>query len=83
MSAENLEEVTDLTLSQPMSTPEAVAAAVVRCARGDEAELKLPRISGYLTTGGYLFPGLGRILKPFLRKKGARIKARLHNQIRE
>jgi len=34
-------------------------------------EIALPSLSGKLATLGYLFPGLERILKPMLRKRGA------------
>jgi len=72
-----LEEVTDLTFSQPMSTREEVAEVVLNAAAGDSREIAMPWASGLLTTAAYLFPGLGRALRPALERKGARVKARL------
>lgn len=74
---DDLDHVTDLTLSQPMSTAAEVAQAIVELALNDRFEHKMPASSGRLTTIGYLFPGLGRWLRPLLEKKGRRNKARL------
>lgn len=78
---DDLDRVTDLTLSQPMVTAGEVAQAIVEIALNDRFENKMPASSGVLTTIGYLFPGLGRWLRPKLEKKGrankARLKARL------
>ena len=77
---DDLEHVTDLTLSQPMSTAAQVAEAIVEIAVNDRFEHKMPASSGLLTTVGYLSPGLGRWLRPMLEKKGKRNKARLQAQ---
>ena len=74
---DNLDEVTHITLSQPMVTAAAVADAVLACARDGRAERKLPTSSGWLATIGYLFPWLRVFLQPLLEKKGARAKAKL------
>jgi short-subunit dehydrogenase len=74
---DNLDDVTDITLSQPMVTAGAVADAVMACARDGKAERKLPKASGWLATIGYLFPWLRVCLQPILEKKGARVKAEL------
>ena len=78
---DDLDRVTDLTLSQPMVTAIEVAQAIVEIALNESFENKMPASSGVLTTIGYLFPGLGRWLRPMLEKKGrankARLKARL------
>lgn len=80
---DDLDRVTDLTLSQPISTADEVALAIFEAAEaalsGREApfEVKLPAASGLLTTVGYLFPGLARLLRPGLERKGRANKARL------
>ena len=73
---DELDEVTDLTLSQPMSTADEVAAAIVRVAAGERREIRMPAISGLLATASYLIPGLMRALKPLLEKRGRRERAR-------
>ncbi len=70
----DIDSVSDITFSQPMSTAEQVADAVVRVARGERAEIKMPAVSGPLTTLSYLFPALRRALKPMLDKKGRKAK---------
>lgn len=70
-----IDNVTDLTFSQPMSTAEEVADAVLRVAAGEKTEIKMPASSGVLTTVSYLFPGLRRLLLPWLEKKGRKAKA--------
>lgn len=70
------EAVPDLVFSQPMSTPEEVADAVVRAVETGAREIDLPFLSGKLCTLGYLFPRLYRSLRPFLARVGARNKAR-------
>jgi hypothetical protein len=40
----------------------------------------MPRLSGVLTTLTYLFPGLGRAVRPMLERKGRRRKERLKRQ---
>ncbi|MCB9649082.1 MAG: SDR family oxidoreductase [Deltaproteobacteria bacterium] len=73
---DELHEVSDATMSQPISTAEEVAEAVLDAAeRG--GELKLPRASGALTTVAYALPGLARLIRPALERKGRRVKARL------
>lgn len=71
-----LDRVTPLTFSQPMSTPDAVAAAVVRClAERREGEIAIPWASGKLATVGYLSPRFLRWLRPMLERRGAKAKA--------
>lgn len=71
---DQIDEVEDITFSQPMSTAEQVADAIVLLAGGGKSEIKMPAISGPLTTMSYLFPGLRRRLKPLLEKKGRKAK---------
>lgn len=71
---EELDEVTDLSLSQPMSTPEQVAEAILRVAGGGSVEEKLPRVSGVTADLVYLFPGLRRAMEPLLSRKGKKAR---------
>src|SRR6056297_1924662 len=71
---EELDEVTDLSLSQPMSTPEAVAEAILRVASGAAVEEKMPRVSGVTADLVYLFPGLRRAMEPLLSRKGKKAR---------
>ncbi len=72
----NLDEVDDIVFSQPMSTAEEVGQAILDLCGNTVRELAMPRSSGILTTAAYLMPWLGKFLKPMLRKKGARVKAK-------
>jgi short-subunit dehydrogenase len=74
---DDLDRVTDLTLSQPMSTAAQVADAVIDAILNDRFENKMPGTSGALTTLGYVAPGLARLLRPLLERKGRAAKARL------
>ncbi|PKL96734.1 MAG: short-chain dehydrogenase [Gammaproteobacteria bacterium HGW-Gammaproteobacteria-8] len=74
---DEIDTVSDLTFSQPISTAEEVAEAIVGLIDGGALDLPMPRISGYLTTLSYLFPALGRALRPMLERKGRRNKQRL------
>jgi short-subunit dehydrogenase len=69
-----LERVADVVFSQPMSTAEQVAEAIVRCIDEGTPEIALPWLSGKLCTLGYLSPALTRLLRPALEKRGARNK---------
>ena len=77
---EDIETVTDLTFSQPISTAEQVAEAIVMLVDNATLDKPMPRISGYLTTISYLFPRIGRALRPMLEKKGRRTKDRLKKE---
>ena len=70
-----IDQVEDIVFSQPMSSAQQVADAIVSCARGDAVEISLPRSSGWLTTVSYLFPALRRALRPKLYSKGRKAKA--------
>ena len=77
---DDIDGATDLTFSQPISTAEQVAEAIVALVDNNTTDQPMPRISGYLTTISYLFPRIGRALRPMLEKKGARTKARLKRE---
>jgi short-subunit dehydrogenase len=76
-SASYLDKVTDLTLSQPISTPEEVAQAILDLCGNNQREQAMPAISGYLTTLSYLMPWLGQMLQPLMQRKGKKVKSRL------
>jgi short-subunit dehydrogenase len=77
---DDIDGTTDLTFSQPVSTAEQVAEAIVALVDDKTLDRPLPKISGYLTTINYLFPRIGRALRPMLEKKGRRTKARLKRE---
>ena len=66
----------DLVFSQPMSSAEQVAQAVIDCIHNGAVEVAVPAMSGRLATLGYVFPGLARAIRPALTKRGARNKRR-------
>lgn len=74
---ENLDDVDDIVFSQPMSTADDVAQAILDLCGNSIREQAMPVSSGILTTLAYVAPWLGRFLRPMLEKKGARVKARL------
>lgn len=69
-----INQVEDIVFSQPMSSAQQVADAIVSVARGEKIEISLPRASGWLTTVSYLFPKLRRALRPALYRKGRKAK---------
>jgi short-subunit dehydrogenase len=70
----NIDEVSDITFSQPMSTAAEVAQTVLDLCGNKIQEQSMPAFSGFLATMSYLFPWLGRMLKPSLEQKGAKAK---------
>jgi hypothetical protein len=73
----NIDVVADITFSQPLSTADEVAAVIMDLAVNDKREQSMPASSGFLTTASYLFPALGRALRPALVRKGRKVKERL------
>lgn len=73
----NLDAVADITFSQPFSSADEVAEAILALATNEKRERCMPRISGVVTTVSYLFPWLGQLLAPVLRRKGRKVKARM------
>ncbi|WP_077284264.1 SDR family NAD(P)-dependent oxidoreductase [Cognaticolwellia aestuarii] len=69
-----IDQVEDIVFSQPMSSAQQVADAIVSCARGEAVEISLPKVSGWLTTISYLFPALRSALRPALYRKGRKAK---------
>ena len=78
----DIDKTSDLTFSQPMSTAEEVAQAILDLCGNKQRELAMPAISGILTTVSYLVPWLGRALRPMLERKGARVKKELKAKAR-
>ena len=76
----DIDNVSDITFSQPISTADEVAQAILDLCGNDQRELSMPRISGILTTLSYLVPWLGRTIKPMLERKGQRVKSDLKAQ---
>lgn len=70
----DLDLVPDIVLSQPMVTADEVGALVVECAVDGRVERVTPKVSGALTTLGYVAPALRRALKPLLEAQGRRNK---------
>ncbi|MEM6930268.1 MAG: SDR family NAD(P)-dependent oxidoreductase, partial [Myxococcota bacterium] len=74
---DQIEDVSDLTFSQPICTAAHVAEMVVASARDGRRERQWPESAGTMATLGYLFPGLRRMLKPVLARRGRRRKEAL------
>ncbi len=73
----DIDTTSDLTFSQPMSSAEEVAQAILDLCGNKQREQAMPAISGVLTTLSYLMPWLGRALRPALERKGSRVKKEL------
>lgn len=71
---DQIDQVEDIVFSQPMSTADQVAEAVLKLAAGGREEICMPKFSGFLTTLSYLFPGLRRALRPQMYKIGRKNK---------
>jgi len=76
----DIDATTDLTFSQPISTADEVAQAVLDLCSNNLREQSMPPLSGLLTTIMYLFPWLNSRVRPMLVRKGAKVKARLKAQ---
>ena len=79
----NIDDVTDITFSQPMSTAEEVAQEILNLTANKKRERSMPPISGLLTTTMYLFPGLGRLVLPLMIRKGRNVKRKLKARMRQ
>ena len=73
----DIDATTDITFSQPLSTSDEVAQVVLDICSNKQIEQTMHLSSRIMTTLAYLFPGLRRALLPVMRKKGARVKAKL------
>jgi short-subunit dehydrogenase len=72
----DIDTTADITLSQPMSSPEQVAQAILDLCGNKRREVAMPRVTALLTTLIYLFPWIGRQIRPVLERKGRRFKER-------
>jgi short-subunit dehydrogenase len=72
----DVSKVPDLVFSQPMRTPDEVADAVIDALDTRRREIAMPSFSGKLATLAYVFPGLERLLRPALLRRGAKNKLR-------
>jgi len=77
---DDIDAVEDIVFSQPMSSTEQVAQAVLKVAAGEETEVVLPASSAKLTHLSYLFPRLRRWLRPRLYAKGRKNKQKYRNR---
>lgn len=78
----DMDKVSDITFSQPMSTAEEVAQTILDLCGNNIRETTMPAISGFLTTISYLFPWISRQMKPALERKGQRVKKKLKAEAR-
>jgi short-subunit dehydrogenase len=76
----NIDNVSDITFSQPISTADEVAQVILDLCGNKQVEVSMPAISGVLTMASYLMPWLGRWLSPMLERRGANVKANLKRQ---
>lgn len=76
---ENIENVEDIVFSQPMSTAEQVADAVLLVAGGHQTEVAMPYLSGKLAAMSYNFPSIRRLLRPALYAIGKKNKQKYKN----
>lgn len=79
---DDMDKVSDITFSQPMSSAVEVAQSVLDLCGNHIIEESIPRRSGVLTTVIGLMPWLGRSLRPTLERKGQRIKKKLKAEAR-
>tara|TARA_R110002110_G_scaffold66978_1_gene183095 strand:+ start:195144 stop:195962 length:819 start_codon:yes stop_codon:yes gene_type:complete len=77
---DEIDEVEDIVFSQPMSTAEQVAEAVLEVAAGKAVEICLPASGRALATLGYVFPGVRRRLRPRMSAKGRKNKDKYRNR---
>lgn len=76
----DIDNVSDITFSQPISTADEVAQTILDLCGNKQVEVSMPWISGVLTMSSYLMPWLGRWIRPMLERKGASVKAKLKQQ---
>lgn len=76
-----LDTVTDLSMSQPLVSTEAVAELILASAIDGKLERVSSRMSGMLATFGYLAPGVRRALRPMLERKGRRNKQKMRERL--
>jgi short-subunit dehydrogenase len=75
-----IDVVEDIVFSQPMSSADGVADAVLSIAKGDKVEIAMPAASGRLVMLSYLFPALRRFMRPSLYANGRKNKDKYRNR---
>lgn len=70
----DIDSTADITVSQPMSSPEQIAQAILDLCGNTQREAVIPRVTGFLATLTYLWPWIGRQMRPVLERKGRRFK---------
>ncbi|MDH3480842.1 MAG: SDR family NAD(P)-dependent oxidoreductase [Gammaproteobacteria bacterium] len=73
----DMNKVSDITFSQPMSTAQEVAQTILDLCGNNITEKAMPPISGILATVSYLMPWVGRQMRPMLERRGQRVKKKL------
>ena len=73
----DMDKVSDITFSQPMSTVEEVAQTILDLCGNNIREKAMPAISGFLTTVTYLVPWIGRQMRPMLERRGQAAKKKI------
>lgn len=79
---DDMDKVSDITFSQPMSSATDVAQSVLDLCGNNIIEESIPRRSGILTAVFGLMPWLGRLVRPTLEQKGQRVKKKLKAEAR-
>src|SRR5258708_3371429 len=72
----DISNVPNLVFSQPMSSADQIADAVLACIAGKKSEIAIPSLSGKMATVGYVFPSLAALIRPMLERRGAAAKAK-------
>ncbi len=70
----DVEGVPSLVFSQPMSSADKIAEAILRAIRDGDEEIAVPWFSGKLCTLGYLSSGLLKALRPAMERRGEKNK---------
>lgn len=75
------QDVSPISASQPWSTPERIAAAVMAAVRSSKSplEVDVPYLSGKLATAAYAVPSV-RVLRPLMQWRGQRALRRIAAQ---
>lgn len=77
----DIDNVSDLTFSQPISTADEVAQVILDLCGNKQREKSMPAISGVLTTISYLMPWLAHVMGPIFERRGASVKRKLKKQM--
>jgi len=71
---DDLDSVPDMVFSQPMSSPEDIAKAVLDCAEDGRRERSIPAVTSALAQVVANFPAVRRLMTPILESQGRRAK---------